>query len=460
MSTAPGDIRADPKADTGRRDPKKAAMSGWIGSALEYYDFALYSLAATLIFPAIFFPSGNPTVAIIASLATYAVGYLSRPVGAVVLGAYGDRRGRKQVLVFAMLLMGFATFAVGLLPTYGQVGILAPVLLVILRLIQGFAVAGELGGASAMIVEHSPDAKRGFFASFSLQGTQVGSILATAVLLPLAAFLPDDQFETWGWRIPFLLSALVILAGYLIRRRVQEPPAYLAQSDGNKAKPRFPLVDLLRTHPWVLVRCVIMTFTNVIGMATLIFGVSYATQKGYGIGYSSSEFLWVTLVANVAAVVTIPLFGALSDRIGRRGLMVAGGIGGGLLAGGYLWAIDQRSLPLVFVCIVIVQGIFFQMWNATFATFFQEQFPTRIRVTGFAVSQNVGLMIASFFPSVFTAVAPPGSTNVPLVIGLTTFGICLVAALATLLSPDTKGKSLEDLEAHNTNAQPLRSARA
>ncbi|WP_251043226.1 MFS transporter [Arthrobacter sp. ISL-69] len=460
MSTAPGDIRADLKADAGRRDPKKAAMSGWIGSALEYYDFALYSLAATLIFPAIFFPSENPTVAIIASLATYAVGYLSRPVGAVVLGAYGDRRGRKQVLVFAMLLMGFATFAVGLLPTYGQVGILAPVLLVILRLIQGFAVAGELGGASAMIVEHSPDAKRGFFASFSLQGTQVGSILATAVLLPLAAFLPDDQFETWGWRIPFLLSALVILAGYLIRRRVQEPPAYLAQSDRSKAKPRFPLVDLLRTHPWVLVRCVIMTFTNVIGMATLIFGVSYATQEGYGIGYSSSEFLWVTLVANVAAVATIPLFGALSDRIGRRGLMVAGGIGGGLLAGGYLWAIDQRSLPLVFVCIVIVQGIFFQMWNATFATFFQEQFPMRIRVTGFAVSQNVGLMIASFFPSIFTAVAPPGSTNVPLVIGLTTFGICLVAALATLLSPDTKGKSLEDLEAHNANSQPLRSSRA
>ena len=231
MSTTPGDIRADLEASNGRRDPKKAAMSGWIGGALEYYDFALYSLAATLVFPAIFFPSENPTVAIIASLATYAVGYVSRPLGAVVLGAYGDRHGRKQVLVIAMLLMGFATFAVGLLPTYGQVGILAPALLVVLRLVQGFAVAGELGGASAMIVEHSPDARRGFFASFSLQGTQVGSILATGVLLPLAALLPDDQFDTWGWRIPFLLSAFVILAGYIIRRRVQEPPAYLAQSE-------------------------------------------------------------------------------------------------------------------------------------------------------------------------------------------------------------------------------------
>lgn len=460
MSTIPGESRPLPEASAGQRDPKKAAMSGWIGSALEYYDFALYSLAATLIFPAIFFPSENKTVAIIASLATYAVGYVSRPIGAVVLGAYGDRHGRKQVLVFAMLLMGFATFAVGLLPTYGQVGVLAPILLVILRLIQGFAVAGELGGASAMIVEHSPDARRGFFASFSLQGTQVGSILATAVLLPLAAFLPADQFQSWGWRIPFLLSAFVILAGYSIRRRVQEPPAYLAQTETGKAKPRFPLADLVRNHPWVLVRCVIMTFTNVIGMATLIFGVSYATQEGYGNGFTSSEFLWVTLVANVAAVVTIPLFGALSDKIGRRMLMVAGGIGGGVLAGGYLWAIEQGSLALVFVCIVIVQGIFFQMWNATFATFFQEQFPMRIRVTGFAVSQNLGLMIASFFPSIFTAIAPPGSTNVPLVIGLTTFGICAVAALATLLSPDTRGKSLDDLEASTADSHPLTSPEA
>jgi MFS family permease len=316
---------------------------------------------------------------------------------------------------------------------------------VLLRLIQGFAVAGELGGASAMIVEHSPDARRGFFASFSLQGTQVGSILATAVLLPLAAVLPADQFGTWGWRIPFLLSAVVILAGYFIRRRVQEPPAYAAQSGKPETK-RFPLVELLRTRPGVLVRCIAMTFTNVIGMATLIFGVSFATQKGYGNGFSSSEFLWVTLVANIAAVMTIPLFGALSDRIGRRTLMAAGGVAGGLLVGGYLWAIEQGSLPLVFVCVVIVQGIFFQMWNATFATFFQEQFPMRIRVTGFAVSQNIGLMIASFFPSIFTAIAPPGSTNVPFTIGLATLGICLISAVATLMSPDTKGKSLEDLE--------------
>ena len=439
MSTA-----SVPEQEVGRRDPKKAALSGWIGSALEYYDFALYSLSAALVFPTVFFPTGDPTIALIGSLATYAVGYFARPIGAVVLGAWGDRHGRKNVLVFAMFLMGISTLAVGLLPTFAQVGYLAPLLLVVLRIVQGFAVAGELGGASAMIVEHSPDERRGFFASFSLQGTQAGSILATAALLPLAAFLPAEAFQTWGWRIPFLLSAVVILAGYIIRRRVQEPPAFAAQAD-TAANRRLPFIDLLRTHPWGTVRCILMTFTNVIGSATLVFGVAYATSKGYGIGFTTGDMLWVTLVANIVAVITIPLFGALSDRIGRRPLMIFGGLAGGLLSGLYLYTIEQKNLFLVILMVVLVQGLLFQMWNATFATFFQEQFPMRIRVTGFAVSQNVGLAIASLFPTLFTAIAPPGSTNVPLVIGSVTFGIALVAAAAAYFTPETRGTALADL---------------
>ncbi|MFB9954898.1 MFS transporter [Cellulomonas denverensis] len=437
---------------SGKQDPKRAALSGWIGSALEYYDFALYSQAAALVFPTIFFAKDNPAVAIIASLATYAVGYVARPVGAVVLGAWGDRRGRKDVLVFAMLLMGVSTFAVGLLPTYAQVGVLSPALLVLLRLVQGFAVAGELGGASAMIVEHAPDAKRGFFASFSLQGTQVGSILATGVMLPLSIILDDQHFESWGWRVPFLLSAVVILASWIIRRRVEEPPVFQAQA--TSAKRRFPLAELLGSYPGVTLRCILMTFTNVIGMATLVFGVSYATQEGYGIGFTTSEFLWVTLVANLTAVGTIPVFGALSDRFGRRMFMVVGGLAGGALSGVYLLMIERGNLVMVFVLVVIVQGIFFQMWNATFATFFQEQFPMRIRVTGFAVSQNIGLMLAAFFPTIFTAIAPPGADNVPLVIGAATFGITLVASIAALLTRETRGTSLADLESPAGAAAP------
>src|SRR5579863_7080433 len=202
------------------RQSKIAAASGWIGSALEYYDFFIYATAASLVFPQIFFPSTNPTVAIVASLATYGVGYVARPIGAFVLGHLGDTHGRKNVLLVCLFLMGLSTMAVGLLPTYQQVGVWAPILLVVLRLIQGFAVAGEISGASSMILEHSPFGRRGYFASFTLQGVQAGQILAAAVFLPLAAYMPSDAFNSWGWRIPFLLSFVVIVAGYIIRREV------------------------------------------------------------------------------------------------------------------------------------------------------------------------------------------------------------------------------------------------
>src|SRR6187401_2754597 len=201
----------------GRHQSKKAAASGWIGSALEYYDFFIYATAASLVFPRIFFPAGNPTAAIIASLATYGVGYVARPIGGFVLGHYGDTHGRKKVLIMCMFLMGAATMAVGLLPTYAQVGVLAPALLVFLRLVQGFAVAGEISGASSMILEHAPFGRRGFYASFTLQGVQAGQIFAAAIFLPLAHYLPEEAFNSWGWRIPFFLSFAVIIAGYIIR---------------------------------------------------------------------------------------------------------------------------------------------------------------------------------------------------------------------------------------------------
>lgn len=206
---------------------KKATASGWIGSALEYYDFFIYAQAAALIFPQLFFPSMDPTMAIIASLATYGVGYLARPVGAVVLGHWGDTRGRKNVLLLCMFLMGISTMAVGLLPTYHDIGIIAPIVLALLRLVQGFAVAGEISGASAMIMEHAPFGRRGYYASFTLQGVQAGQIMAAAVFLPLAYFMPSEAFSDWGWRIPFLLSAFVLVAGFIIRKEVHETPAFV-----------------------------------------------------------------------------------------------------------------------------------------------------------------------------------------------------------------------------------------
>src|SRR5215217_8738153 len=226
----------------GTHQSKKAAASGWIGSALEYYDFFIYATAASLIFPQIFFPKGDPKTAIIAPLATYGVGYVARPIGAFVLGHWGDTHGRKQVLVLCMFLMGFSTVAVGLLPTYDQVGLLAPALLVLLRLVQGFAVAGEISGASSMILEHAPFGRRGFFASFTLQGVQAGQIIAAAVFLPLSAIMSEDAFRSYGWRIPFLLSVVVVIAGYIIRRRVDETPAFVAEAEHGEV-PKAPIVQ-------------------------------------------------------------------------------------------------------------------------------------------------------------------------------------------------------------------------
>ena len=226
----------------GRHQTKKATASGWIGSALEYYDFFIYATAASLIFPQLFFPKGDPTVAIVASLATYGVGYVARPIGAFFLGHWGDTHGRKTVLLICMFLMGISTMGVGLLPTYAQVGWWAPFLLVVLRLIQGFAVAGEISGASSMILEHAPFGRRGFFASFTLQGVQAGQILAAAVFLPLAHYMNPDAFNSWGWRIPFLASVVVIIAGYIIRREVDETPAFAEESEHHEV-PKSPIVQ-------------------------------------------------------------------------------------------------------------------------------------------------------------------------------------------------------------------------
>ena len=426
--------------------PRRAALSGWIGSTLEYYDFSIYAQAAALVFPLVFFPSSDPTVALVASLATYAVGYVARPLGAFVLGHFGDRHGRKNVLVFALILMGVSTFLVGLLPTYDQIGLLAPVLLVVLRLVQGFAVAGELSGASALIAEHAPADRRGFYTSFSLQGAQAGGILAAASFIPLSALLPAADFQSWGWRVPFLLSAVVIVAGYVIRRRVSETPAFLAEA-AQREVPKAPIVQVVRESGGTVVKAILMGMANVVGVTAAVFGAAYATQPAYGIGMSPSTYLWMPVLANVVAVILIPYFGRISDRIGRRPLMIVGSLGSGVLSFAYLAAISQKNVVLTVVLAVIMWGVLYQMWNAVFASFFQELFPTRTRVTGFAISQNLGLLIVAFLPTLFTAIAPPGSANVPLLIGGLTCGLAVVSAIAAWTTKETSKLRLDDLEA-------------
>ena len=425
----------------GRRQSKKAAASGWIGSALEYYDFFIYATAASLIFPQLFFPSADPTVAIVASLATYGVGYVARPIGAFVLGHYGDTHGRKGVLLACMFLMGFSTMAVGLLPTYAQVGVWAPILLVVLRLIQGFAVAGEISGASSMILEHAPFGRRGFFSSFTLQGVQAGQILAAAVFLPLARFMPADQFASWGWRIPFLLSVVVIIAGYIIRREVDETPAFAEEGVVAKA----PIPEAFRLSWDDMLRVVCMALMNVIPVVATVFGAAYAVQPAYGIGFAKDVYLWIPVLGNVLAVLVIPFVGNLSDRIGRRPCVIVGALGSGLLSFGYLYAISIGSVPLAIAMSLLMWGLVYQGYNAVFPSFYPELFQTRTRVSAMAISQNVGTTITALLPALFAIVAPPGSANIPLTVGAIAFGITAIAAIAAFSARETYRLHLNDL---------------
>jgi MFS family permease len=426
----------------GRRQSKKAAASGWIGSALEYYDFFIYATAASLIFPQLFFPSADPTTAIVASLATYGVGYVARPIGAFVLGHYGDTHGRKGVLLVCMFLMGFSTMAVGLLPTYAQVGVWAPVLLVALRLIQGFAVAGEISGASSMILEHAPFGRRGFFASFTLQGVQAGQILAAAVFLPLAHFMPADQFASWGWRVPFLLSALVIVAGYIIRREVDETPAF---AEEGATVPKAPIVEAFHLGGGDMLRVVCMALMNVIPVVATVFGAAYAVQPTYGIGFAKDVYLWIPVVGNILAVVVIPLVGNLSDRIGRRPPIIVGALLSGLLSFGYLYAISIASVPLAIFMSLLMWGVVYQGYNAVFPSFYPELFQTRTRVSAMAIAQNVGTTITALLPALFAITAPPGSANIPLTVGAIAFGITVIAAIAAFSARETYRLHLNDL---------------
>src|SRR5262245_61187456 len=323
----------------GRQQSRIAAARAWIGSALEYYDCFIYATAAALIFPQIFLPEGDPTVAIVASLATYGVGYVARPIGAFVLGHWGDTHGRKNVLVLCMFLMGFSTMLVGVLPTYEQVGIWAPILLVALRLVQGFAVAGEISGASSMVLEHAPFGRRGFFASFALQGVQAGQILAAAVFLPIATYMGKNEFLTWGWRIPFLLSFFVIVIGYLIRREVDETPAFAKESEEG-ALPKAPIIQAFQTSWADMLRVVCLALMNVIPVVATIFGAAYAVQPAYGVGFKPDVYLWIPVLGNIAAVLVIPLIGTLADKIGRRPPIIIGALCSGLLSFAYLYAIS------------------------------------------------------------------------------------------------------------------------
>jgi MFS family permease len=413
------------------RTPRKAAIAAWSGSALEYYDFAIYGTAAALVFPDVFFPAGNDTAATLGAFATFGVAYVARPVGSFLMGHVGDRLGRKKVLIATLLLMGVSTFLVGCLPTYGQVGLLAPTLLVVLRILQGLSAAGEQAGANSMSFEHAPDNRRGFFTSFTLSGTQGGQVLAPAVFLPLAAVLPDDALLSWGWRVPFWLSAVMVVVGFIIRRTLDETPEFQAEADRAEV-PKAPLGVLFRTHWQGVVRVFFAAFIATVNTMFAVFALEFATSDDVGI--SDTWMLWVAIVANVVAVAVIPLWAMLSDRVGRKPVFVTGVLGSGVLVFAFLGAIAQANEILTMVFGVLLAGFVYSMPNAVWPATYAEYFPTGVRLSGMAIGTQFGFALAGFTPTIAGALLGGDAGNWYKV-ALFTAGACLLSAVAVLTGP-------------------------
>jgi MFS family permease len=419
------------------KTPRKAALASSIGSVLEYYDFFIYGTAAALVFGKVFFPDSDPATGTLLSFATYGVGYVARPIGALFMGHLGDRHGRKRVLVLTVLMMGTATFLVGCLPTYDDIGIWAPVLLVTLRLMQGFSASGEQSGGNSLCLEHAPDERRAFVSSFTLTGTQAGLVIATAAWLPIGA-MPEDQLLSWGWRIPFWLSAFVVLAAFLIRRRLDETPAFEeAAREGSLG--RAPVGELLRDHWPAVIRVMFASIGSTVSTIFAVYALSFAVDDH---GLDKTTMLWVAIVTNVVALVAIPLWAMLADRIGRKPVFIAGALVSGALMIAYLAAIASETYVLIFAAAIAMSGIAYSAFNGVQPALYGEMFPTRVRLSGMALGTQIGYAIGGFAPTAAAAIDGAGWWPVALYV----LGSSVIAAIAALTARETYRRRLDDID--------------
>jgi metabolite-proton symporter len=379
---------------------RRVVVASLVGTSLEWYDFFIYGTAAALVFNHLFFPSFDPLMGTLLAFTTYAVGFIARPLGGIVFGHYGDKVGRKNVLVITLLLMGIATFAIGLLPTYDVIGVWAPVLLVTLRFLQGLGLGGEWGGAVLMTLESGDPNKRGLNASWPQVGVPVGLLLANGVLSLMGAVTADDAFLSWGWRIPFLLSGVLVLVGLWIRMQVAESPAF-AKVESSHDKVKAPIVDVLRNYP----RQVLLAVGARVGVdvAFYIFVLFITTYVTTYLKLPSSYALNAVLIAAACQIVTIPLFGALSDRYGRRPIYLIGALGAAIWSFVFFALLDTGSFALIVLSAVIALVFHAAMYGPQ-ASFIAEMFPTHVRYSGASMGyQLAGVIGGALAPIIATA---------------------------------------------------------
>lgn len=370
---------------------RRVASASAIGTAAEYYDFFAYGTAAVLFFGHLFFPSDDPLISTLAAFATYAVGFLARPLGGIVFGHIGDKVGRKKALVITILIVGLGTFCIGLLPTYEKIGIWAPVLLILIRILQGFGVGGEQAGAVLMTAEYSAPERRGFFASWVQIGAPVGFLLPLALFAILNATLTAEAMMDYGWRIPFLLSLLLVIVGLFIRLRIDESPVF-AQIRQTKAEESRPLVEVIRDYPGIVTKGVC---AKLIEACTFAMFTVIVLAYGKANNLDANILMETMIVAVILEVIAIPLMGALCDKIGRKPVYITGALLQVIMIVPFFLAINQDSFWLTQLVMIIVLSVGHSMCYAPQASYFPELFPTHIRCSGIALIWQIGSLIGS-----------------------------------------------------------------
>jgi metabolite-proton symporter len=430
---------------------RRVVVASLVGTSLEWYDFFIYGTAAALVFNQLFFPSFDPLVGTLLAFTTYAVGFVARPLGGIVFGHYGDKVGRKNVLVITLLLMGIATFAIGLLPTYDAIGAWAPILLVTLRFLQGLGLGGEWGGAVLMTLESGDRNKRGLNASWPQVGVPVGLLLANGVLSLMGAVTEDDAFLSWGWRIPFLLSGVLVLVGLWIRMQVAESPAF-AKVESSHEKVKAPIVDVLRNYP----RQVLLAVGARLGVdvAFYIFVLFITTYVTTYLKLPSSYALNAVLIAAACQVVTIPLFGALSDRYGRRPIYLIGAV---IWSFVFFALLDTGSFALI-VLSAVVALVFHAAMYGPQASFIAEMFPTKVRYSGASMGyQLAGVIGGALAPIIATALLSSFSSS--LAVSVYSGAVLLVTIVCVAIAKETARADIDAVDDDNASSAVAAPAR-